>query len=221
MSGFAPSFCGDGTTSRRFLGAVTAVRMILEPRSPPDQKSWSSHTRASVGNVNMAQWHPGSLDRSGVYLAYFPASDQTGRAGKASNLHHDRAAPLGFLSARLEACGVVQRPIALSSSQAQNGNNVMNDKRSRLADTGPGRPAHAPTLGEIGEMGIKGFLVGQVPATHTDLGQRFLASSCARRKMLKSPPGVEDGAVSALPCAAIDVRPELPAAPRPPRGPAS
>ena len=45
------SFCGDGTTSRRFLGAVTAVRMILEPRSPPDQKSWSSHTRASVGNV--------------------------------------------------------------------------------------------------------------------------------------------------------------------------
>jgi hypothetical protein len=52
---------------------------------------------------------------------------------------------------------------------------VMNDKRSRLADTGLGRPAHAPTLGEIGEMGIKGFLVGQVPATHTDLGQRFLA----------------------------------------------
>src|SRR5271157_3197098 len=42
-----------------------------------------------------------------------------------------------ILSARLEACGVVQRPIALSSSQAQNGNNVMNDKRSRLADTGP------------------------------------------------------------------------------------
>src|SRR5271166_2035693 len=60
-----------------------------------------------------------------------------------------------ILSARLEACGLVQRPIALSSSQAQNGNNVMNDKRSRLADTGPGRPAHAPTLGEIGEMGIK------------------------------------------------------------------
>src|SRR5271166_1691751 len=45
----------------------------------------------------MAQWHPGSLDRSEVHLAYFPASDQTGRAGKASNLHHDRAAPLGFL----------------------------------------------------------------------------------------------------------------------------
>ena len=34
MSGFAPSFCGDGTTSRRFLGALTAVRMILEARSP-------------------------------------------------------------------------------------------------------------------------------------------------------------------------------------------
>src|SRR5271166_2769972 len=53
MSGFAPSFCGDGRTSRRFLGALTAVRMILEPRSPPNQKSWSSHTRASVGNVNI------------------------------------------------------------------------------------------------------------------------------------------------------------------------
>src|SRR5271157_5476950 len=45
-------------------------------------------------------------------------------------------------SARPEACGVVQRPIALSSSQAQNGNNVMNDKRSRLADTGPGPECH-------------------------------------------------------------------------------
>src|SRR5208337_109103 len=47
-----------------------------------------------------------------------------------------------YLSARLEACGVVQRPIALSSSQAQNGNNVMNDKRSRLADTEPGPECH-------------------------------------------------------------------------------
>src|SRR5271157_2479778 len=55
MSGFAPSFCGNGTTSRRFLGALTAVRMILEPCSPPDQKSWSSHTRASVGNVYYEQ----------------------------------------------------------------------------------------------------------------------------------------------------------------------
>src|SRR5271157_6215810 len=53
MSGFAPLFCGDETTSRRFLGALTAVRMILEACSPPDQKSWSSHTRASVGNVNV------------------------------------------------------------------------------------------------------------------------------------------------------------------------
>ena len=34
MSGFAPSFCGDGTTARRFLGALTAVRMILKARSP-------------------------------------------------------------------------------------------------------------------------------------------------------------------------------------------
>jgi hypothetical protein len=47
---FAP-FCGHGTTSRRFIGALTAVRMNLELRSPLEQKSGNSHTRASVGNV--------------------------------------------------------------------------------------------------------------------------------------------------------------------------